>query len=49
VSCNKDGIRRDIEDTAQEALGLTFANLFYGPPDDAIAELRQIAGRTDSH
>ncbi|MEU4168915.1 hypothetical protein AB0F46_18810 [Streptomyces sp. NPDC026665] len=48
VSCSKDGITRDIEATAQDALGLTYSNLFYGSPDDAIAGLRQIAGRADT-
>jgi hypothetical protein len=48
VDGSRDGVRRDIEAIAQEALGLTFANLFYGTPDDAIEGLRQIAGRSDT-
>ncbi|MGW3152740.1 hypothetical protein [Streptomyces sp. NPDC001089] len=45
VSASKAGDTREIEDIAQDALGLTFTNLFYGAADNAIEGLRQIAGR----
>ncbi|MFJ6730031.1 hypothetical protein ACIQPQ_34540 [Streptomyces sp. NPDC091281] len=41
----KDGDARDVEDIAQDALGLEYANLFYYSAEDAVEALRGIAGR----
>ncbi|MFJ9114455.1 hypothetical protein ACIRJO_02785 [Streptomyces sp. NPDC102394] len=46
VYAEKDGVKRLIWDVAREVLGLEYSQTFwYAGPDEALARLREIAGR----